>query len=1722
MEYCRKVVIQNIREQLEQMENNKLIVRIENFDDAQMYWEVYEYFMGFCLKNNIEFCAKLTEEAWKRLNEKQEYYAKRLKSKDVVDSKNSITFYRNQIADKKTLILFLGTEYAEDKAGLNELFCLNPESIANEVGEEYSKLFDKYSDWLMEKDKKRLDHFYQELFKYIPKNLLHLSQIVDALSTDLQDFTDLLKQLLTNLYSDWRFPNLSEAKISDFKEKGKIGILEKANRFRIRQDFQKPSAIKKYLQKLETYQKKQKEYCINWHSQQGYELFSDFAADLELYILGKEVHECREKLCKIPFPIINDILELKIQKPKGTKNTTMKLYDSPLIMLEKVLVSSLNGEEEVDTINLIINKIEIGGIYGEENSTGNNQDVQTFWENVCIYCGGLVPFLNERVKIEKENCKIIFEDFDIFDKNNVQLLYSSGILNPTTNTLSKVKFTVEIKKEQETIGTTKYEWIFSEYDGWFNTFFELDKRFFNSCEQNCFIPYGIANKLQDLLEAQEEEDFYRALTQNDIRYINIAEEFQKDHARDYPEVNEQYQKMGKSFFDVIVDIYENGFFSVVLEHKKINDLFVCYKEMAQYLFTYNADATLLNSYKMFINAFLISNRDNGIKKNIEMDFAVVPAYHPATLEKLLEKTEFIADGVNEILVELKNSEGEKATSNNQLFERIQMLDEQSTICSAIDVLKGTRQLQVANRMFYGYGVYGNFQREKSKLQQLGQNQREAIFDEDYDDSQFKTLTAESKIMCRYITEYLKTFPMAKNTLDIVAIHYEDFQTIIAALHHIIKAKDENNKIQALNLYLYMPKEKKGGSNYLAYWVNRFFDEDSEIRIQVYLNYYKEEKQLTKLLRHKNIDLLFLKNVLSEEEISFSTLRVKANAENTKFPMIYKPLPMAYTNPKREVELSQLQFGVASAHTKLVYKYKMENQVDLQLDCKPMVVKRVGMDDEKLKLIEELHEISNWIVCTDVGIDKKILYNSRPDKVNYKMIGFSTGEGAFGEYNVTVSARESMVEDLKERTKRKLTQVFGRWNEQQLEEAATYCIAKAKDLDGSCLLKALNPKDYDMNNFLAYLLTNEYVKEKNIQSECKILVSLDAYKHWFRGIDFKLQKYPDFIYFTLGERTEIEGRKKIVIHATLIECKLANEERGHEEKAKEQIKNGLEILRKRFEPESKDADRRFWFSQLYRVLVFTQISLRNSEEAFRVMANDLIGILDGNFVMEWSGEIYTFWRNLDSDRIEERILGTEEEVLIRQVVFGQQSIKKMLTGKDELFTQTFETITEEVIDEEEIKEDEIEEVQEDTKEVEAVNTELVLETEETNVQNEMIKNEQESLESVGMEVKDEEEIDILFGKSKTLKEKLYWKYTNKNMANRHMLITGKSGQGKTYAIQCLLMEFSKAGIPAVIFDYTEGFTDKKLEAIFKNQLEGKIKQNVIKFKKLAINPFERHKIDIHEILDEDTLMQMSQEEIEKFSVEDSVAVATRLADIFRHVYMFGDQQYATIYQVCKTGVDQYGDGMNFNYFRQLLEEMGTNESKSVLRKLTPFLDTDLFDSKGNMDWGDMLYNEGMVNVIQLTQIPRDMQIVATEFILWDMWYYSLLNGEEKKPFIVVLDEAQNLAFDEKSCSNKILTEGRKFGWSGWFATQFLKGQLKEDEIGRLQQTSQRVYFRPPDNEISSMAVSIDQDRSHMGEWMNKLKNLGKGECIVSGDSIFGDNGQKKIPILTKISSMDERI
>ena len=125
----------------------------------------------------MQFEAKLTLGAWEKLvnTEGENYYTGQLEVLDVVDKKNRITYYRNEIVDSPKLVLFLGTEYAEDKAGLNELFLLNPSMLENKIKNHYNIIFEKYKEIIRDADRKRLDHFYEELFRHVPKNLMHLS-----------------------------------------------------------------------------------------------------------------------------------------------------------------------------------------------------------------------------------------------------------------------------------------------------------------------------------------------------------------------------------------------------------------------------------------------------------------------------------------------------------------------------------------------------------------------------------------------------------------------------------------------------------------------------------------------------------------------------------------------------------------------------------------------------------------------------------------------------------------------------------------------------------------------------------------------------------------------------------------------------------------------------------------------------------------------------------------------------------------------------------------------------------------------------------------------------------------------------------------------------------------------------------------------------------------------------------------------------------------------------------------------------------------------------------------------------------------------------------------------------------------------------------------------------------------------------------------------------------
>jgi DNA phosphorothioation-dependent restriction protein DptH len=372
----------------------------------------------------------------------------------------------------------------------------------------------------------------------------------------------------------------------------------------------------------------------------------------------------------------------------------------------------------------------------------------------------------------------------------------------------------------------------------------------------------------------------------------------------------------------------------------------------------------------------------------------------------------------------------------------------------------------------------------------------------------------------------------------------------------------------------------------------------------------------------------------------------------------------------------------------------------------------------------------------------------------------------------------------------------------------------------------------------------------------------------------------------------------------------------------------------------------------------------------------------------------------------------------------------------------------------------------------------------------------------------EDLRIKIGKAANSNREIFWEYGNKGLANRHLLISGKSGQGKTYFMQCLLLEKSKLGIPSIVIDYTEGFLPNQLEPEFVNYLGEKLKQKIVYSEKLPINPFLRNSRDIGGI------------ELP----ESNTDVAERIKSVFAAVYKtLGIQQLNAIYEATLVGLEKYDHEMNLIRLKEQLEEEGSSYAKTALSQIRPLIDRNPFSTSDTINWKDIVESRGDVYIIQLTAFPRDVQLVITEFILWDLWNYSVRNGNKNKPMPVIMDEAQNLDHTEKSPSARILTEGRKFGWSAWYATQFLKSQLTADELARLQNASQKVYFSPPEQELTNIAASLSKDSHEKKQWENTLSSLKKGQCIVHGP-IQKENGELSNPTVTvvNITPLAERI
>lgn len=1868
MKQLINLLTEQVRSQINYGKSN--IVRIECFDNPIIYKSICESLRS---DNKIDLLLlKLSFEKYREFkNEERSEWDNALvflhkgnnmdylanPSEDYiedsfVDFNNALTKWRNRLAEleqgKTGLLFLMGSEVAQDTGGLVDTsFAITPKYIISILQEDYGKWFNGIltkNGIDNDESYKALNTLYRAIFSKVNIDLVKLSNFIDSIENDNDTFVsiqDLITYICETLNNIWGIPSIKDTKLVPKAQnlaKGNLSsakiIIEGINFIERADDIPSQAALKKLEKKFQEYAEINGiDYSDPFpHVDSLFATYSGFENCVIEFISGKELEKNRARLLKIDFAYISQILGMRI---KGTvSDKPESIFGDPIEAYYKMIFSALTqfGKQHTEAPTSIIFKVDHISL-----SDCTDEQKEDSYMHICNYVGGMLSFLNGDSKAaDKLEMDFTYESgIDPFQFVNYEC--SKDIIKCSGKWGDPCKISFSLTVKSDTVEEKhEYKWAFSPNSPWLNAFSYLGNVFFRGGDSYILPTLVSCKNIQEFLECDSEEEFFSQISQ--IRDNVLFEEHRRE-LRTYfsgTEILNYYEKLCNKFKDFTEVLTQKGLFCAL---SNLRDVVYIYMEMLQNGYdSYSSyNAVQKEKLPLIVNCFTISSNDE-IIDSCDMKEVIVPAYNPVVLEKIYAKLIFARAGFDELLRKLN------IDVNSKFKEDIEKLIQLSSITQAMDTIsKSGSSYLICRRMWDYYGIYYDVASDSEMI--TGNSFGSSIVTDDEDASAMLHISPLSNIVVRNVMDYIRTFPARIDGIKIAFVGPEDMQHIVAAIHVIAKSLDKQNTPATINIVIICINSKKNSRSYLRKWLDSYFSDEKCVTVNTYLKNIvintKDDVESIKPLLNE-YDLCFNYNILDTVGVEFEPVESSEvfDKDSIKFPMTFTPdtIPATYGKTKK-VCISQFQFLASKVQTQI--SNIMGNPHTVPNTYKTF--RKLELSENETRLIDISHECCKWVVCVDPIIDRHMLESDKS-----KIIGFTTGEGQYGELNVTVSARKDILTDIKEMLRRRITEKFSNWDNKRLTDASSYCVEYLSQfMDGSKILKALNPYDYEIHSFLAYLLTLQILEipKQNDKYLLRTLISLDSYKHWFEEDDDinTDNKRPDFMLIEIPNTAyNLNPNDKLYINVKIIECKMGYKSQGHLEKAQTQLEKGIKTMSTHWNPRNEDIMHRYWMNQLYRAIIFTKLDMELISNEYSIIRSKIYGILQSNFEISWTGDIFAFWLDSNSDNpdewpIESSLLDQLEDIKLDGLMchnYGQMFIQKMLlppnnrnekfeyveirsddfTADDEeeqFYSSDNNSSLETVWDDERIGVGEIGKsipklsdvlspfamhLDDDREhgrktDLQWFETYFAIKPEDKNIlyesnghpkwetvfdfaitelrKNDILENsqvgkyhltafgkeitsaikskgedesftkfverirltiKQEKNEPKGHIIKGIEQVDtqepvvcekdckdsnseglssvrLLIGEDLRSKEKFYWEFGNPNLNNRHLLINGNSGCGKTYCIQALLMEAALHGISAVVFDYTGGFTNSKLDLKFKDALGKRIKQRVVKIEKIPVNPFEKNDIQI----DEDI-----------FIPEEDADIADKISEIFKSVYDLGDQQKSAIYSAVLNGLKTYGSGMSFPLMVEELKNIGTNYAKTVISKIQAFSDFNPFAIDNTFSWSDIRDSLGMVYVFQLTGYGRDIQVLLSELLLWDIWNFCVKSGDESRPFILVMDEAQNLSHGEKSPSAKILTEGRKFGISGWYATQFMKPQLTDDEIQRLQQAGQKLYFCPPDDGVTTVAKNIDITSQGTKDWADRLKKLKKGECVTCGNMVRNGKWSKYEPRIVKVTSLNERI
>lgn len=986
--------------------------------------------------------------------------------------------------------------------------------------------------------------------------------------------------------------------------------------------------------------------------------------------------------------------------------------------------------------------------------------------------------------------------------------------------------------------------------------------------------------------------------------------------------------------------------------------------------------------------------------------------------------------------------------------------------------------------------------------------------DDVEDEDLFRETRASQLVRTVLLDYRAMHPHAEDGLTIGAYCGGEIQPLIAGIDRYLERALAEHGDAPYGIRLVLFSGARDDTS-VTRWLDAWRDRWQAVELPTGKKYYdrckisiafrvvpaeKSEEQLAALLRRTPLDVLFFSDFIAADESHFDQIQAEWLPDDyRKFPVLEKACCAVTGGAKsfrRDRILSNRRFELASLHSEV-----MARLVRGAVDPKDRHVVVSSSDFSPWRApVDAGHEASAWVVCIDPTADERLLRIAKEKGSRRReIIGFGTGVGAHGEANFTVSTEQFLMVDVKKKISSQLALRFGSWNAAVRDGIADSLVREASGMAGLSVVRATGPSEY-VRDYISYATVRKLLP-KDTQAFCDEMVSLDAFRHWFD--DGEDQVRPDLL--RLRARI-VDGLFQV--EAQVIECKLAQESEGYLSEARAQVEAGLKRLSSSMRPRESSKpvgledrpDQRYWWLQLHRL-----IASRGSTSMphYGATLTALERLSEGYFDISWQGAVVAFWSDvpggdvrreaewpvsLDEQTAIVPAWGTAADFVRKACLEG--TVLDLFAGASAVWRRCCREDKKEGLDTggEAAKTEkrgaaeskQIPSLPEDDKRVDKDG--LIPPSKKTSQAEASGDREPASPAS---RVPDR----ILLGTSTTGGNKVYWEFGHRDLPNRHILVFGASGTGKTYTIQALLCELGRAGQNALIVDYTNGFTTGQLEEVLRERL--KPRQHIVRREPLPVNPFRRQ-CDIIE-----------GEAID----EDPTITAQRVRGVFAEVYLLGDQQKSAIYTAIRDGISHEGASFGLTSLMTRLEDLRAaggpvgSAAGSVASKIQPFVDMNPFGQEDPESWEKPFNDqESRCHVIQLAGFARDTARLITEFSLIDLYRYYRASGSKDQPRVIVLDEVQNLDHSLDSPLGQLLTEGRKFGISLILATQTMSN-LDKDQRDRLFQASHKLFFRPADTELRSFAQLLESATGERSEdWERRLSSLGKGECYSLGPAV----------------------